>query len=225
MISLIDLIGHASNALFTLAAGFRNMFYLRIAMIVATLLELIYNYFITPTPLWTPIYWCIALIMMNFYQMTAIMLKKKFINLTDEELRIYNHIGKDMDILNFKTLIRLGSIESNQLPINIIQENTPLEYLYLLTKGTATVHLNGNEITRISPDNFIGEMSFLAQNLPGTSVVLEPNSTVIRWNKSTLNAILDKKDEIRSELHYILSDQLIHKLTLQNKLAISQMVV
>ena len=66
MVGIIDLVGHLSNALFAIGAGFRNVVYFRAILVVAALLEVVYDFYISTFPLWTPIFWGIALILIKF---------------------------------------------------------------------------------------------------------------------------------------------------------------
>src|SRR6202453_2549970 len=102
MFSWIEIIGHFSNAIMAFGTGFRNIVYLRLSLITASGLEIIYNFFVAGRPLWSPILWSSAIIAINVFQIFYILYQKRFLNLTSDERKVFNMIGSKMDILNFK---------------------------------------------------------------------------------------------------------------------------
>src|SRR5580704_3533300 len=102
MFSWIEMVGHLSNAIFAFGTGFRNIVYLRLSLIIASGLEIIYNLFVADRPLWSPIFWSSAIFAINIFQVFYIMYQKRFLNLSSDERKVFNMIGSKMDILNFK---------------------------------------------------------------------------------------------------------------------------
>src|SRR6202521_2918827 len=101
MFSLIDIVGNLANAILAFGTGFRNILYLRTSLIIASALEIIYNFFVSARPLWTPIMWSSAIIAINIFQVFWILYQKRFLNLSADERKVFNMIGSKMDILNF----------------------------------------------------------------------------------------------------------------------------
>lgn len=217
MFSVLDLIGHLSNALYTIGSGFRNIMYLRSAFILAAVLEIIYYSLISASPLWTPILWAIALIVINIYQVLRILYEKRFLNLSSDERKVFNMIGSKMDILNFKKFMKAGDWDVYPENKNIITEKEATERLFLLVDGEAEVKMNHKHVSNIKKGNFIGEMSFLSGELPSANVSTIVNSKILSWEKGKLRLLIDKNKDLRHEIHSLFSNDLILKLINQNK--------
>lgn len=217
MISVIDLIGHLANVIFTFGTGFRNILYLRTSLIAACVLEIIYDAFATESPLWTPIFWSMALIGVNVFQILYILYHKRFQNLSNDERAVFNMIGSRMGIVNFKKLMKAGIWENFQEQYKIITENEATEKLFFLVDGEVEIKLKDKQISTIRKGNFIGEMSFLSGELPYADVYSLTPVKILSWEKGRLRLQIEKNDELRQEIHSIFSNDLILKLINQNK--------
>jgi hypothetical protein len=217
MFNAIELLGHLSSALYTIGSAFRNILYLRWVFILAAITEIIYNFTIAEKPLWTPISWDVALIIINIYQILRVVYQKKFLNFSEDELQAFILIGDKMDVLNFKKLIRTGAWENYQEHKNIITENENAEKIFLLVDGEADVRISDKKISTIKKGNFIGEMSFLTGNLPSADVVASGHAKVIGWKKEKLKNLMKKDHILRHEIHSLFSHDIIAKLHTQNR--------
>ena len=220
MFNLIELVGHLSNALYTIGSGFRNIMYLRAAFILGAITEIIYYSLVSSSPLWTPILWAIALILINIYQVLRILYEKQFFRLTPDERKVFNMIGMKMDVVNFKKLMRAGQWEVIPEDTEIITEREATERLFFLVEGEAEVKMQGRNITNIRKGNFIGEMSFLSGEMPSAGISLAAHSKVLSWEKGKLRLLLDKNKELSHEIHSLFSNDLILKLISQSKKSI-----
>ena len=225
MISLIDLTGHLYNIIFTFGTGFRNILYLRTSLVIACVLEIIYDTFASDTPLWTPIMWSSAIIAINLFQIYYILYHKKFQNLSTDERKVFNMIGVKMVIINFKKLMKAGIWNSYAENIKIINENEATEKLFYLVDGEVEVKIKDRQIAKIKKENFIGEMSFLSGELPTADVTTLAPAKILNWEKGRLRLLIEKNDDLRQEIHSIFSNDLILKLINQNKQTIILFVI
>jgi hypothetical protein len=217
MFSVLDIFGHLSNALYTIGSGFRNILYLRWAFIAAAFMEIIYDAFISGTILWTPFLWSIALIIINVYQILSVMYQKRFLNLSEDELKAFIMIGDKMDVLNFKKIMRAGTWENFADHKNIMIENETAERIFFLVEGEAEVKIKEKKISVIKKGSFIGEMSFLTGELPSASVIASANSKLIGWKKDKLKTLMEKDHLLKHEIHSLFSNDLISKLHHHNR--------
>lgn len=217
MISLIDLIGHLYNIIFTFGTGFRNILYLRTSLVVACVLEVIYDTFASDTPLWTPIMWSSAIIAINLFQIFYIIYSNKFQNLSPDEKKVFNMIGVRMGIINFKKLMKAGKWDIFPVHTKIIAENEATEKLFYLVNGEVEVTIKDRQVASIKQGNFIGEMSFLSGELPSANVSTLTQSKILSWEKGRLRQLIEKNDDLRQEIHSIFSNDLIIKLINQNR--------
>jgi cyclic nucleotide-binding protein len=218
MFSVLDLFGHLSNALYTIGSGFRNILYLRWAFILAAIMEIVYDAFISDKILWTPFLWSIALIIINIYQILRVIYQKRFLNFSDDELKAFILIGDKMDVLNFKKLVRAGTWQHYAEHKNIVKENEAAEKIFLIVDGEAEVKIKGKKISTLKKGNFIGEISFLTGELPSADVVAASNTKVIGWEKVKLKKFIEKNHLLKHEINSLFSNDLIAKLHHLNRL-------
>ena len=221
MFSIIDIVGNLANAILAFGTGFRNILYLRTSLIVASVLEIIYNFFVSAKPLWTPIMWSSSIIVINIFQVCWILYQKRFLNLSVDERKVFNMIASKMDILNFKKIMKAGQWDTYPEHKVIITENEATERLFLLVDGEAEVKINHKHVTTIKKGNFIGEMSFLSGELPSANVSTLTPSKILSWEKGKLRLMIDKNDDLRHEIHSLFSNDLILKLISHNKKSIT----
>lgn len=217
MFSILDIFGHLSNALYTIGSGFRNILYLRWAFILAAIMEIIYDAFISGKILWTPFLWSIALIIINVYQILRVIYQKRFLNLSEDELKAFVMIGDKMDVLNFKKIMRAGTWENFAEHKNVINENEKAEKVFLVVEGEAEVKIKDRQISIIKKGSFIGEMSFLTGEFPSASVTAAANTKLIGWEKDRLKTLMAKDHLLKHEIHSLFSNDLISKLHHHNR--------
>jgi hypothetical protein len=218
MFSVLDIFGHLSNALYTIGSGFRNILYLRWAFILAAVMEIFYDAFISDKILWTPFLWSIALIIINIYQILRVIYQKRFLNFSEDELEAFILIGDKMDVLNFKKLVRSGKWEQYPEHKNIIKESEPTEKIFLLVEGEADVKIKGKKISTLKKGNFIGEISFLTGSLPSADVDAAVQTKLIGWEKEKLKKFIEKNHLLKHEINSLFSNDLITKLHHLNRL-------
>lgn len=217
MFSVLDVFGHLSNALYTIGSGFRNILYLRWAFIMAAVMEIIYDAFISDKILWTPFIWSVALIVINIYQILRVIYQKRFLNLSEDELKAFIMIGDKMDVLNFKKIMRAGTWENLEEHKNIISQNEATEKIFLLVEGEADVIIKDMKVSTIKKGSFIGEMSFLTGELPSADVSVSANTKLIGWQKEKLKTLMEKDHLLKHEINSLFSHDLISKLHHYNR--------
>jgi hypothetical protein len=223
--SFIEIIGHLSQALFIIASGFRKLLFLRIGLIAASVLEIIYFLFEAPQPVWSPIVWSIAMIVLNAYQIIRIAYEKKFLRLSKDEVSVFSFIGHKMDLLNFKKIIRSGRWIKNETLQEIIQEDVYNNKLYFIVHGEATLAVKGKSFSTIGKGNFLGEMSFLTGNKTSASVSVLPGATLIFWEAGSLQILMEKDHTLKNEFYGLLSNDLVLKIVKSNEQFTTYMII
>jgi hypothetical protein len=217
MFSTIELIGHLSQALFTVASGFRKLLYLRLVLIIAAVLEIIYYLFVSDKPMWSPIVWSAILIALNAGQILRVAYEKRFLNFSANELKMYELIGRKLDRLHFKKIVKNGGWINNQMAQQILQEDCYNDKLYFLVDGEATITIDTKTVSHIHKGNFIGEMSFLTGEKTSASVSVSDNAILIYWEVAALQAMLEKDNILKHEFYSLLSTDVVFKIIKSNK--------
>ncbi len=220
MFSPIEIIGNLSQAIFTIASGFRKVLYLRTALVIASILEVVYYFFVSPKPIWTPIFWSSTVFLINIYHILRIMYDKKFLSFSKDELAVHELIGGKIEIHHFKKLMKACNWITSESNLEILKEDAHNDQLYFLAEGEATVMINNNAVTKIHKGNFIGEMSFLTGNKTSASVIVSPNSKLAYWDNKKLTHMLGKDISFKHDFHNLISSDLVLKMVKNNKRSI-----
>ena len=216
-ISSANVFGNVANIIYTIGSSIRNSFYLRFAIVFGAIFEILYSSLIVDEPLWTPIIWAIIIICVNVYFITVVYIEKYSVQLNPDELRIYNNLFSRMDKMIFQKFMKMGSNREYAAQRDLIQEGKISDRLFLLNNGVAEVIVNESAVAYVHSGGFIGEMSFLTGDLPTATVRTMVASKIYSWNKVDINRMSEKNSTFKTELQSILSGDLIHKITNQNK--------
>src|SRR4051794_11272645 len=98
---------HLGNVLFLLAYSVRDMLWLRIISVVATLFLMPY-YCVRETPLYAPMCWATLFITVNLVQIALLILEKRPVFLSEEELHLYRTVFRGLKPKEFLKLLSIA---------------------------------------------------------------------------------------------------------------------
>ena len=146
---MADLFGHVANLIYAVGSSIKGSLAIRISLVLGAFIEILYDFYVTSEPLWTSIFWCLIIIVINVYQIIQILLNRRKSGLSLHEQELYTALFNAMDWGNFKKLMKTAHWEVLGDDRIIIVENEPTDHLFLLAKGTAEVTLLGKPIAQV----------------------------------------------------------------------------
>lgn len=212
MFSFFDLIGNLSNILYVVASSFKKMMWLRITLILASILEIYYYYNISAKPLWTDIIWSAVIMLMNIWWVSVLYYEKFTLNLGEHEKRMLELTFSKMNPIHFKKLVQLSTLKTVPENTCLIKENTRISELMLITKGLVKITRNENVLAYVKDGRFVGEMSFMSGETTTANCDTLEETEMIVWDKTVLTEFLRKNENIKKELNDVFSEDLIKKL-------------
>ena len=99
-----DLLIHAANMLFLIAYMVRDILWLRILTVIATLCLIPY-YFTRPEPMMVPIYWSLVFAALNVYWIVHLLLERAPMKLNADEQRLCELVFRTMSPREMITLL------------------------------------------------------------------------------------------------------------------------
>ncbi len=207
----MDYIIHAANILFLASYLVRDIFWLRVITIIA-ISSLIPYYYNQIEPLWAPIAWNILFILINSYQVYVLWLERKPVFLTSEEQGLYSLKFESLSPKQFKRLISVGHWKEFEPSVKLTEEGVMSKNLMLISSGESGVFRSGQEIAKLGPGNFVGEMSFMTGETVSADVRTKSSNKIFSWAKSDLDQLFKKSPEIHSEIQKIIGFDLVEKL-------------
>lgn len=210
---LIEILAHIANIAYIAGFAIKKMHFLRVLMIIGAVLEICYFLLVADTPLWSSIFWCIIWIAVNGYQLVLYYIDKLNFKLTNEESRIYQMNFHPLSISDFKKLLKLAKwkeIKANEV---IVEENTDINFLYLIFTGVAVVESQNKTFAYIRDGNFIGEISLLSGGNTTASVSSLSEMKIIEWNREELKKLLEKNKDLEEGLKTVFNLDFVKKLS------------
>jgi CRP-like cAMP-binding protein len=213
--TLTDLPGHLSYIVIAISYFLTNVFWLRIAAVVGLFLEIIY-FRMTGLNLQTGLAWDAVFILINIYQLIwlvreklnsrlpekdADMLRKSFSGLSDEQ------IAKMLKAADWK----------NHLAGDILtRQDAPVDALYYICTGRASVEIDGQVVTHLEQGSFIGEIAYLTGNPATARVTIDEPSRVLAFSKMRMAKVMAKDNQISGILYQLLGRDLAQKMRRAN---------
>jgi CRP-like cAMP-binding protein len=202
---------HIANVLYLFSYLVRDILWLRVLTVVASMVLLAYFFFL-PAPLWAAIAWNVLFLGINARQIRLLLLERRPIQLSPDELLLHELAFRRLTPREFTKLLaagRWGGVGAGEC---IVKRGEPLHDLTVLVSGRVRVEVDGKTAAELRPGCFVGEMSFISGSQPNADVVtMEPTRTV-SWRDEALNSLLSANPELRAAVQQVIGEDLVAKL-------------
>ena len=94
--NIATLAGHLAFGLIAFSFLVKDIFWLRIVSIAASLFSVLYNYIIPVEPMWLAINWNFVFIVVNLYHIGVILYEKREVKMDDKNEELYHTLFKEM---------------------------------------------------------------------------------------------------------------------------------
>ena len=144
--TIYELAGHVAFALIAISYLVKDILWLRLLSVVASVAGIMYNYLVPATPLWLVIYWNILFLMINIVQIVIIVKERREVSFTDEEKELYETLFKSFAPFEFMKLLRVGRwlvAEKNRV---MAVEKEQLNDVMLIYNGLVSVEVGGKTV-------------------------------------------------------------------------------
>jgi len=213
----VEVLGHVSNVMYLLGSGFKKIVLLRISLVIAGSLELIYFILTGGDDLLVSIIWGFLFVLINLVMIALYIFERKTLSLNDDEARLYYMVFPQMEKVIYKRLLKAGRwIHFNEGTI-LIKEHEHTENLMILFEGKVQIDVAGKHITVLNPGSFIGEMSLLSGGNATATVTSITEVKLYSWDKISLTKLLKSDKDMEMELMKIFSSDLVNKLVKVNQ--------
>jgi CRP-like cAMP-binding protein len=213
--TMSELPGHLSYVIIAISYFLTNVFWLRVAAVIGLFLEILY-FRLVGANLQTGLAWDAAFIFINLYQLTwlvreklnsrlpekdADMLRKSFVGLNDEQ------IAKMLKAADWKNHVA-GDI--------LTRQDAPVDALYFICTGRASVEIDGKVVTHLEQGSFIGEIAYLTGNPATARVTIDEPSRILAFSKMRMAKVIAKDAQISGILYQLLGRDLAQKMRRSN---------
>ena len=200
-----------ANFAFLLALSVRNVLKLRILSLAADVLVLPYYYF-QHEPLWPPIFWGVAFIIVNGVQIVILALERRPVILSDKEEELYRVAFGSIDkreFLKMASLARWFDLSPGEV---IVKKGDHISEAIVLISGETEAVLGGKTAFTYRPGQLIGNVSAYSGLVSPMDVVVRRPARVAAWDLEHMREFTERKPELRAKLLQIMSADLATKL-------------
>jgi CRP-like cAMP-binding protein len=206
-----DALLHLGNVLFLVAYMVRDILWLRILTVVATLCLLPY-YCVQKTPLYAPIFWCSLFTIVNLVQIALLILERRPVFFGDEELHLYRHVFSGMRPREFAKLLSIAEWRRATAGEKLLRQGEPAPDLILISSGGGSVLVDDRHVAELAAGQFIGEMGYLTNRDASASVIARDTTDYLAWPVEKLRALLGENTALHHKLLGVLGNDLAEKL-------------
>jgi len=211
------LAGHLAFGLIAFSFLVKDIFWLRIVSIAASLFSVFYNYFIPMEPMWLAINWNFVFVVVNVYHIAVILYEKRAVKMDDRNEELYQTLFKEMTPVEYLKISRAAEWVSLKSGQRIITQGMPVPDLYLIYNGTVDVVVGGDEVAQLKDGEFVGEMSFLTEKVATATCKVKYDTICLVWKQREFKELLKRNPSLYFTIQSVLSAQVSDKLVSSSK--------
>jgi Popeye protein conserved region len=196
---LPDMLIHVANLFFLMAFMVRDILWLRVLTVVASVCLVAYFYF-QPEPLMTPIYWNIVFAAMNVYWIVRLLLERRPVRLTHDEKVLCELVFRTMTPREMIRLLKLATWQTAAAGECFVHRDQPLDRLMVIFSGGACVEVDGRNVTELGPGQFIGSLDYVTEQAAPTNIVALTSTRYVSWPKSKLTTFMKENPDLHAAL-------------------------
>ena len=213
--NIATLAGHLAFSLIAFSFLVKDIFWLRIVSILASLFSVFYNYTIPETPMWLAINWNIVFVLVNIYHIAVIIYEKRPIKMQPKDKELYETMFKDLSPVEYLKISKVAEWKKYKSGQSLIVQGMPVDDLILIYNGTVNVIVDGEGVANLKDGQFVGEMSFLTEKPATATCKVEHDTECLVWKQPEFKELLKRNPSLYYTIQSLLSNQLVGYSTIK----------
>ena len=210
--NIATLAGHLAFGLIAFSFLVKDILYLRILSILASLFSVLYNFYIPVEPMWLAINWNIIFVLVNIYHISVIIYEKRPVKMSSKEKELHETMFRGLTPVEFLKITQIAQWKEYKTPLPIITQGKPVNDLILIYNGTVDVLVNDNKVAELKDGQFVGEMSFLTEKPATATCKVEHNAECLVWPQKDFKDLLKRNPSLYFTIQSLLSEQVSNNL-------------
>ena len=210
--NIATLAGHLAFGLIAFSFLVKDILYLRILSILASLFSVLYNFYIPVEPMWLAINWNIIFVLVNIYHISVIIYEKRPVKMSSKEKELHETMFRGLTPVEFLKITKIAKWKKYKTPLPIITQGKPVNDLILIYNGTVDVLVNDNKVAELKDGQFVGEMSFLTEKPATATCKVEHNAECLVWPQKDFKDLLKRNPSLYFTIQSLLSEQVSNNL-------------
>jgi hypothetical protein len=208
---------HAANILLLVAYSVRDIFWLRLFAVAASLIALPY-FFLQPEPLWEPIIWSSVFAAINSFQSWRLFVERRPVKLTPEEEEIRRRVFPDLSSRKVLQILSIGAWTTVEIGEHMLERGKSVEAISVIVRGKVRVTRDDRVLGELVAGDVVGSALLLSGvTADADAVVVEP-ARCMRWEVEPLDRYLAANPETRIVWQKYLARDLAGKVLAVTKL-------
>lgn len=202
---------HAANILLLIAYSVRDVLWLRLFAVAASLIAIPY-YVLQPTMLWAPLTWSVVFAAINLFQSWLLFIERRPVKLTAEEEEIRRLAFQGLPPRKVLQVLSIGSWVTADVGERLIEQGKLPDSVSLIVRGKVRVTKDGRMLGDLIPGDLVGSALILS-GIPSNveALTVEP-LRAMRWQIGTLQRYLSANPETRTVMQRHLAHDLAGKI-------------
>ena len=209
--------GHLAFGLIAFSFLVKDILWLRVVSILASLFSVFYNYTIPVEPMWLAINWNFVFITLNLYHIAVIIYEKRPIKMAPKDKELYETLFKDLSPVEYLKISKVARWEKYESGEKIIRQGTPVLDLILIYNGTVDVAVDGKKVAELRDGQFVGEMSFLTEKPATATCIVKHPCECLVWIQKEIKELLKRNPSLYFTILSLLSALVSQNLVSINK--------
>ena len=207
--NLATIAGHLAFGLIAFSFLVKDILWLRIVSVVASLFSILYNYTIPAEPMWLAINWNIVFVAVNLYHIAVIIYEKRPIKMAPKDKELYETLFKDLSPVEYLKISKVAQWKIFKSGETIIRQTHLVPDLILIYNGTVDVAVNGEKVAELKDGQFVGEMSFLTEKSATATCIVKHDAECLVWKQKEFKDLLKRNPSLYYTIQSLLSNQLV----------------
>jgi len=214
---LATLAGHLAFGLIAFSFLVKDILWLRVVSILASLFSVFYNYFILVEPMWLAINWNIVFVLVNIYHIAIIIYEKRPVHMDDKNNELYETLFKELTPVEYLKISKAAIWKTFKSGEVITRQEHLVPDLVLIYNGTIDVSVGGKKVAVLKDGQFVGEMSFLTEKSATATCIVKHEAECLVWKQREFKELLKRNPSLYFSLQTLLSAQVSSNLVSSSK--------
>ncbi len=207
--NIASIAGHLAFGLIAFSFLVKDILWLRVVSILASLFSVLYNFYIPAEPMWLAINWNIVFVLVNLYHIAVIIYEKRPIKMAPKDKELYETLFRDLSPVEYLKISKVAQWKVFKSGETIIRQTHLVPDLILIYNGTVDVAVDGAKVAELKDGQFVGEMSFLTEKSATATCIVKHDAECLVWKQKEFKDLLKRNPSLYYTIQSLLSNQLV----------------
>ena len=215
--NIATIAGHLAFGLIAFSFLVKDILWLRLVSVLASLFSIFYNWVIPIEPMWIAIGWNFIFILLNLYHIAVIIYEKRPVQMSPKHKELYETMFKGMTPVDFLKITKIADWVHFKSGEVITQQKHAVETLNLIYNGTVDVAVDSKKVAELKDGQFVGEMSFLTEKPATATCITKHDTELLVWKQEQFKELLKRNPSLYFTIQSLLSAQVSNALVTSSK--------